>query len=423
MALKAAQPHITIDPSTEIFAPRVEILCSSYANYQYNASDYLNTVDLQPNMTFPTFDGTIIPVPDWTYKYRHGQNASNLTFVSFVKGDNYPSIGAVITLPIIELLNNTWTQTTENIACSIYSQWIPVTPFYEPTINDVVSYTITSPLGSTCLSMPSSNSGRKPINTTITKEYANGINQPILFVTGATPAIKGVFDRFINKGSKYVVNGSMFQSPIPALAKGGGQVNITDISARRQRSKVIASLLAGAFTDGMARIAGSGAFPFAAPVFLLPERNASVLQGRFPFTSAVQGQDEALNTTSTPEEQGWIKLNPTFQRYGYGYLWHGSRTTQFGICVLMVHVLCAVGHMCWLLSGVVGGRGVVKAWETIPEILALALGSGKAMIGEEKVWKDAVAVRETDLGELELVSGRESITGMAIPRVNRKHPP
>ncbi len=41
----------------------------------------------------------------------------------------------------------------------------------------------------------------------------------------------------------------------------------------------------------------------------------------------------------------------------------------------------------------------------------------------KKVWKDAVAVRETDVGELEMVSGRESITGMEIPRANRKYPP
>jgi hypothetical protein len=74
-------------------------------------------------MTFPVFDGSPIPVPDWTYKYTRPVNASNFTFVEIPNtGPLAPSLGAVLTLPLIENNNGTWFQTTENLACSIYSQ-------------------------------------------------------------------------------------------------------------------------------------------------------------------------------------------------------------------------------------------------------------------------------------------------------------
>ena len=112
-------------------------MCNSYSNYYFDPE---NPND-QPNMTFPTFDDSSpVPVPDWTYKYTRSLNASNFTFVEMPSNPLSSSLGAVLALPLIENINGTWVQATENLACSMYSQWIPVDVWYEPTINDQVLY-------------------------------------------------------------------------------------------------------------------------------------------------------------------------------------------------------------------------------------------------------------------------------------------
>jgi hypothetical protein len=417
LALEATQPQINIDLDTQIFAPRVEAMCNSYSNYNFDPEN----PDNQTSMVFPTFGGASpIQVPDWTYKYSRPQNASNFTFVEIPgAGPETPSLGAVLTLPLIENINGTWLQTTENLACSLYSSWIPADAYYEPTVNDQVSYSIRGAMDNTCLEIPSDPlSGRKSINTTIDIDYASAINQPIAFVTGNTPAMLGIYQCFIFNDSTYIPNGVVFKAPIPGVAG----VVVTDDEARRQRAKLVSTVLAGVVTDGLARNVGDGSFPYSAPFFLLPNQTSDGgLQGRFVFTSATGGQDEPLNTTDITDTSKWLRLNPRFQRYGYGYHWHGSRTTQFGISVLLVHLVVAVGHVIYVLREILWrDRGLPRAWETIPEFFALAVNSGPsdqlrntcAGISDSGTWNKSVAVREATEGHLEMVVGREKIVRM-----------
>jgi hypothetical protein len=426
IALEAAQPHINIDSETPIFAPRAEAMCNSYSNYNFDPENPEN----QTNMVFPSFGGaSSIQVPDWAYKYSRPQNASNFTFVGIPgTGPESPSLGAVLALPLIENINGAWVQTTENIACSIYSSWIPVDPFYEPTVNDQVSYDIRGSMSDTCLDIPvDASSGRQSINTTIDIEYANAINQPIAFITGNLPALLGIYRRFIFNDSNYIPDGVIFQAPIPGVAG----VVVTDDVARRQRAKLVSTVLAGVVTDGLARNVGDGSYPFSAPFFLLPNKTADgTLQGRFVFTSATGGEDEPLNTTNIADTAKWLRLNPTFQRYGYGYHWRGSRTTQFGISVLLVHLVVAIAHMAYVLREIMWKhRGLPGAWETITEFFALAVNSGPseklrntcAGINESRTWNELVAVREASEGHLEMVLGRNQMRQMPMARAGVRY--
>jgi hypothetical protein len=426
IALEAAQPHINIDSETPIFAPRVESMCNSYSNYNFDPENPEN----QTNMVFPSFGGASpIQVPDWAYKYSRPQNASNFTFVEIPgTGPESPSLGAVLALPLIENINGAWVQTTENLACSIYSSWIPVDAFYEPTVNDQVSYGIRGSMSDTCLDTPvDASSGRQSINTTIDIEYANAINQPIAFITGNLPALLGIYQRFIYNDSNYIPNGVIFKAPIPGVAG----VVVTDDVARRQRAKLVSTVLAGVVTDGLARNVGDGSYPFSAPFFLLPNKTADgTLQGRFVFTSATGGEDEPLNTTNIADTEKWLRLNPTFQRYGYGYHWGGSRTTQFGISVLLVHLVVAIAHMAYVLREIMWkDRGLPGAWETIPEFFALAVNSGPseklhntcAGISESRTWNEPVAVREASEGHLEMVLGRNQMLQMPMARAGMRY--
>ena len=395
-------------------------MCSSYANYHFNPEN----PDNQTAMFFPTFgSASPIQVPDWTFKYSRPQNASNFTFVEIPRtGPDSPSLGAVLTLPLIEN-NGTWFQTTENLACSIYSSWIPADAWYEPTINDQVSFDIKAPMGDTCLNIPiDSSSGRQSIKTTIDIDYANAINAPIEFVTGPTPALLGMFQRYVYNDSLYIPDGVIFKAPIPGVAG----VVVTDNISRKARAKLVSTVLAGVVTDGLARNVGDGSFPFSAPFFLLPNRTADgSLQGRFVFTSATGGQDEPLNTTNIEDTSKWLRLSPSIQRYGYGYHWRGSRTTQFGISVLLIHIVVALAHMAYVLREILAkDRGLPGAWSTIPEFFALAVNSRPseelrntcAGIDESKTWSEPAAIREASEGHLEIVLGRHQMIQMPMAR-------
>ncbi|CZR65540.1 uncharacterized protein PAC_15440 [Phialocephala subalpina] len=182
-------------------------------------------------MFFPTWSNTSqFPVPDWTFRYERPLNASNFTLFSIPSnGPETPSLGAVITIPLIQGAqqrsnhsNITWYQTTQNFACSEYAQWVPVDAWYEPRTDDQVEF-------------------------------------------------------------------------IPE----DGIANVSQDDLTRSRAKFLSTILAGMVTDGMARIAGNGAFPYSAPMFLVPNRTADgILEGKLLITSAVYGEIEVLNTTN-----------------------------------------------------------------------------------------------------------------------------
>ena len=283
-------------------------------------------------------------------------------------------------------------------------------------------------MSETCLTVLADESSRRqPINTTIAAAYANAINQPIPFLSGNIPALEGIFQRFIFTDNTYIPNGVIFKSPIP----GKAGVVIADIQARKQRAKLVSTVLAGVVTDGLARNVGNGAFPYSAPVFLLPNRTADgVLQGRFPVTSATGGEDDPLNTTNIADEAKWLRLNPTFQRYGYEYGWKGSLTTQFGISILLIHLVTAIMHTVFVLNEILGhGRGIPRGWETIPEMHCLALNSRPSErlrntcvgIIEARTWGEPVAVRETSEGHLEVVVGRNEMEQTALVRPGARY--
>ncbi|EXJ77326.1 hypothetical protein A1O3_09552 [Capronia epimyces CBS 606.96] len=84
------------------------------------------------------------------------------------------------------------------------------------------------------------------------------------------------------------------------------------------------------------------------------------LVGRFAVTSTQEGKDSLLNST-TVDAETWLRLDPTFSRYGYGYRWEGSRTAQFGITVLLVLVALAAAHSLFVLYKIsIAGAGLVE---------------------------------------------------------------
>lgn len=90
----------------------------------------------------------------------------------------------------------------------------------------------------------------------------------------------------------------------------------------------------------------------------------------------------------------------------------------------------AITHTIFVLSELLGTNGgIQRAWETIPEMFALILNSRPsekfqntcAGIDGDRPWREAVAVRETSEGHLEVVVGRGEMGRLVPPRVGVRY--
>jgi hypothetical protein len=349
--LKSSRPRITLETNT--FAPRVETFCDLYHNENFTGEN----PNVQNDMFFPTLDDSIpIPVPDWTYKLPRSLNISNLTFVEIPSRTPFSTpLGAVLSLPIM------WAPSSEdiprqrsvNLACSIYSQWVPVDVWYEPNTNiGDVSYFAPPGMSGSCLSKPNNEgSGKDSMNVTIGIEYANAINQPSInpLTLEEDRKLWRLLREFERDGTEATgVSGSViFSYPAHGVDPNKDVLDHAELNAGM--SKLISTFLAGIVTDALARIDSNGVFPDTPPLFLLPERasNGNLL-GSLSSYGDQPGFVVDLGTANLEDSSQWLRLDMKFQRYGYGYHWHHSPTTQFGISVLLIHTTAAVIYIIYL---------------------------------------------------------------------------
>jgi hypothetical protein len=425
-ALKATQPKIAPSPDAEIFAPRVHVVCDTYGFNRSNTSDLTSMVF--PKLgNDPPLDAKLMHVPEWTWDYPRPMNSSNFTWVPLPEAPGGPSIGAVFTIPITEEDNyptGPWFQASELVVCSVYAQWAPVDAWYEPTTTDQVDYSIADSNVGSCLDSPLSPvTTREAINITLDMGYANAINTPIDFVTGDEPAIYGLMQSFISP-SGYLPDTTTFASPYTATTNA---TFATDQTVK-SRSMLLATVLATVTTDGLARIAGNGVWPYSTPIFVV-EESPSNLTGIFPQTDEAGGFTEPLNTTAA-HMKDWLRLDIEVQRFGYGYQWRDSKTVQFGISVLLIHVAMAVGHLFFMLWAIVmEEQGVGCSWDQITELIALAVNSKStsrmentcAGIETSRTWQEIVTVRETYEGHLEMVFGEEAKAMNNLAEAEKKY--
>src|ERR1700744_4031345 len=162
-------------------------------------------------------------------------------------------------------------------------------------------------------------------------------------------------------------------------------------------------------------------------MFLLTQTDGDKAVGRFLVTSAQGGEDETLNTT-TADLGSLLRIDPVFGRYGYGYSWKGSKTVQFGIIVLLIHLLIAASHSIFIFYKVVIQReGLVSSWSTVADLIALAMNSSPsprlqdtcAGVEAAKTWRQVVTVRETYPGHLELVVGPDEKARYPLPQAGK----
>ena len=425
-ALQAAQPKIFPRSDAEIFAPRVHVVCDSFTFNRSNTSDLTNMAF--PKLSNdPPLDPELLHVPEWTWDYPRLLNGSNFTWVPITNTPGGPSIGAVFTVPVVERANYTgshWYQGSELVSCSVYAQWAPVDTWYEPKTDDQVGYSVADSNTQSCLNSPlSPRTTREAVNITLDMGYANAINTPVDFVTGFEPALSGMIENFIF-ASPDLPGGTLMESPFTGTLN-----HVTNgTESQRTRAALLATVLATVTTDGLARIAGNGVWPYSTPMFV-EESSSSNLTGIFPQTDQIGGFTEPLNTTAAGL-QDWLRLDIEVQRYGYGYQWRGSKTVQFGISILLVHVAMAVSHFMFVLWTInVKHEGVGSSWEQITELIALAVNSKStnrmentgAGIETWGTWQEIVSVRETRAGHLEMVFGEDAKTINSLVEAEKRY--
>lgn len=425
IGMSTSQPRISFNGP--LYAPKVEVMC--------NGQVYFNTSQIEDrtHLNFPSFTpDRQFPSADYIFPYNGVFNATNTTWVTMPEASDNPAIGIVARVP--------WTyrrandskiaQATEIHACSIYAQWVPVDVFYEPRQMDEVSYRVKNNLDESCLVVGNEAPDKStPKNISIDMDYANAINQPMPFTAGPQAAIEAMLERAVFLDDRVEGGGGLtFKSPIASVSSSDGVVNETLDDVRRSHSTMISTILAGVVTDGLARIAGNGIFPYSASMFLTNQTTDSgSTVGRFVVSSAHGGDDTALNATDAQADD-WLRVDPIFSRYGYGYDWGDSRTTQFGIVVLLIHFALATAHIGLILYKVlITKEGLVGSWTTISELLTLAMNSTPspklqdtcAGVDAAKTWRQVVSIRETYEGHLEMVVGAEDKAKYPLPQVNR----
>lgn len=428
--LLAAQPRLTF--GTPIYAPKVEVLC--------NAFDYENETAVQnrPSTSFPSFTNQTLPGEGYILPYTGLFNDTTFEWIEMPAGPDNPTLGVVIRVPYtyFDTINSTYQeQGTEMHACSVYAQWVPVGVFYEPRSSDQVSFNVKGQLTETCLdTVPQEPAAHcQPTrNMTIDLDYASAMDQLQPFDTGNESSIAAMLDRTVleqDVGPEQSI-GFAFKAPFLRNANGSQSVVVTYDQFRQSRATMISTLLAGVITDGLARIAGNGIFPYSAAMFLTNKTDSTGgLVGRFVVTSAEGGEDLPLNATSA-ELGNWLRIDPVVSRYGYGYRWEGSGTAKFGIVVLLIHLALAATHTIFILYKVLIRReGLVSSWTTIAELLTLAMNSSPssrlqntcAGVETAKTWRQVVAVRETYPGHLEMVVGPNDKDRHPLPQAGREY--
>ncbi len=246
-------------------------------------------------------------------------------------------------------------------------------------------------------------------NMSIDMRYAQSTNQEILFNGYNRTGLRAILDEFLYEN----VYGINFRV---STQGAGNKTQFTNDELSRNIADVVAAIVAGVVTDSLSRVAAAGHYPYSAPFFIQHTAGTDNTTGLNPISTASGGQTVPLNITEA-DLGNYIRLNPTFQRFGYGYKWHGNKTTQFGICVLIVHMVLALGHTCLVLyKTLVKHEGIGSSFDTICEIVALALNSTSTSriqntcggIREVETWQEVVAVREMYEGHLEMVVGEET---------------
>ena len=157
------------------------------------------------------------------------------------------------------------------------------------------------------------------------------------------------------------------------------------------------------FTDAIARYAANntnntcfqdphnGSQPFAQDLGLFQLPHAEAPDGHSPWIEYAEANTDV-----------WREATMTVRRYGYGWSFSGVLSKFAGLALLLQSIL-AVGHIALVLSG----RWSSSAWDSIGNMLALALRSRSPAVppdhrtGDEKkeTWAETVSVRlvENDL--------------------------
>lgn len=156
----------------------------------------------------------------------------------------------------------------------------------------------------------------------------------------------------------------------------------------------------------VAEVAVGGAF-----LFVLSHMNASSSQYSV-------GSEVVLPDSLMPEPRQLYVQKPGYiikvYNLGYGFRL-SSRTSILGMVILIAHATIAVLGSLWQLFW---ERKVIKAWDTVPDYLALGLGSSVegngaentcAGISEKRTLQKVVVVGETTSEHLEIILATEPL--------------
>ncbi|KAL3422774.1 hypothetical protein PVAG01_06930 [Phlyctema vagabunda] len=450
-ARNITRPKFIVNTEDMIYQPLVQVQCSPRSLPQYD--DYLvplftyersiNHTEINGfsnaqdtgNKTWELPAGALGP-----YYLPSGKLLSNSTFLmpegsvnltwvdTLSNNDASPSIGAVVITPwsstgVME--NNT--QFALAHACTIDARWVPSRVYYDPEVNTVVQHNLTDLTRFRNTRKSASELGISP-RIAINPTWADYLNSPVVLndTDGSTiGSFEAIMREFIIGSGPGNVSGSTNLnayafSPAGSLSKENSADRF--IQYGYACSETVASVLAMMFTDGLARVSSAQNIIIGEQQ-PLGNMTAFDLQGFNHFNAFLEAT--GTNMTMSEWDTAPSQLVIDVQRYGYGYGLN-TRTLQFGIAILVIHMLIAIGFLAYTSFRFFCRDGWISgSWGNLVDFAAMLINSEKshalqntcAGVDKSSTWTKRVRIREVEDKHIGIVIGdqKSQVFGQVVP--------
>ncbi|KAH8891585.1 hypothetical protein GQ53DRAFT_865402 [Thozetella sp. PMI_491] len=428
-----ARPRFSVE-SGDVYSPLVQVQCN--ATLRETIEDEELHFPYGGLLTFGSGSAPtaplVVPSKYWNYQAPTGETIDvhwvNRTEMASGNGDDYRgTVGILVKLPVAAVPQDTGEPYRYSyvVPCVVDARWAATAISYDPNNDDMITSNLTSSSSLNSIAGDAADSGaaaREKYGISdlvrLTDDWIGNFDVPVesQYASQENTTIRSnigsILAAFLNP-SNASLGLSIFFSPNQNLS------STDELSSMYQGvAETVSTVLSLSIADGMSRTNYLG-------------YNLIVSDGtlRDPDTynaASLYLQSTTYSPNQTVEWDAWAKkdlekASPytfTSERYGWGY-GLGNPTTQFGIAILLVHLLLLVIYISYLVVFRLFQHGwTSESWGDIGELVALAslsqpqsqLQHAGGGIDSWRTWRFGVRIRAVDDGSdrLQMLIGRNS---------------
>ncbi|KAH0425214.1 hypothetical protein CcaCcLH18_11107 [Colletotrichum camelliae] len=419
-------------PKEEVYSPLVQVQCKIFAYTDTRSASvgdevvkpFFDTSEMR-NFTAlareeeASYQKRTWPVPEqfWNYARDHGSlNRTNFTWVDAAAiFPESPSLASVLEVPMVLCHGaDHCAQDSLIIPCMMDVRWAGVEVSLDPNKDRLLQHNL-SDLSKTFKDKWDDPKIHKwePLqslsaqNVPISMEWANLLNEPMNDTRSGsgnvilnTTAMASLFEKFVYSSESLNRNftAPLFRqdTPFPEMVDSVG--------------RTVARVISHTLVDGMSRVT------YWNDLGLVREDYNNGTFSAVDLTNIAGGLIAKPQNTNTTMLANWTTFHWKLRRYGYGFGF-ASRTTQFGVVILLAHVAMVLVYTLYILLFRFSKRGWSSgAWGGLDEMLLLAITSRPTKttrfagtgISSNRMFEARARIRERGYDEVELIVGDET---------------